>query len=245
MDPDVSSKEAAPKEPTFREIFRHLFFKRFRINLFTLLLILAAIVGAAISLTGGSDVAKEQRECPIVNTTVCPVQNTTIAETVCPEIVCPVCPPTEQVIGYMVRCENGLIVNKSEECDQVPLEVNSAHVSTDNGITLSLDGIVYTLDNSSGEITQINYTVINKGGRAIKPKVGVKVYKEYTTDVKDGLPTRTFSADDVLDDNDGYRKSESLILKFDGKPQTIRLELYDTIPDPDVVITSVFWKFVE
>ena len=98
----------------------------------------------------------------------------------------------------------------------------------------------YEKENNSVKITQINYTIINKGTEEIFPKVGVKIYDKYTQEVKQSKFLRTFTFDRVLDSNDWIRKSESVKIDFEGDEKTFRLELIDTLPDPDEEVVVMY-----
>ncbi|MBU0615387.1 MAG: hypothetical protein KJ601_04805 [Nanoarchaeota archaeon] len=239
MDPDSHIHKEENKDPGFGEILRLLFFKKFGINLTLLLLLLLIAVVSTIYLTPVPPQVIQNITCPVC-------QECEQCEVIdCPKIRCPTCNCTEEVTGFMYRCEDGRIVNESDQCDEVLLEITTTHLSAENGVTIAIDDIEYDYYQGEGRINQIDYTIINKGDRAIKPKVGVKVYEEWTKAVKDSLPMRTFTTEDILPINNGIRKSEPVAIDFKGDVQTIRLTLTDTIPDPDDEIVTVYWKFIE
>ena len=242
MDPDSALQHEEKKDPTFGEILKWLFFKKFGMNLFGLLVLLSAFVFGAIYIANLNDPVFEP--CPNVNSTECEICEE-FEEIECPSVKCPACNITEEIVAYYYRCEDGRIVNESIQCDDVLLEITSTYMSAENGITISIDDVDYTYFDGEGRIDKIDYTIINQGDHAIKPKVGVKVYDEWTQSVKDALPVRTFTTDDILVKNDGIRKSESVLIDFSGDEQTIRLELVDSIPDPDYTIATVLWEFIE
>jgi len=242
MDPDLAVNKEIKKDPTFGEILKWLFFKKFSVNLLGLLFLLVIAVGGVIILNSPEVPAIEP--CPSFLHFECAVCEECV-DIECPIIKCPECNITEEIVAYYYRCEDGRIVNASELCDGVMLEITSSHMSAENGITISIDDVDYSYFNGEGRITQINYTILNQGDHAIWPKIGVKVYEDWTQALKDGLPLRSFTTEDLIKVNDGIRKSETVSIDFEGDSQTIRLELVDKIPDPDDTIATVVWEFVD
>jgi len=181
-------------------------------------------------------------------------------ETECPECECPepeqtecmldcdICPKetvTEQI--YLYRCANGLIVNSSSECEDSGIEITSKYVSTVNGISIALDevGFYYYEGNDSGKIYEVNYTIVNEGQKAVLPKVGLKIYEKWTYEMANSPPMRNFKFEDVLGIGQGLTRSEKINVILDEYDKKIRLDLIDSLPDPDETIVGVYRDIVE
>ncbi|HLC97069.1 MAG TPA: hypothetical protein VJH97_07165 [Candidatus Nanoarchaeia archaeon] len=204
-----------------------LFFRRFFINIFLLLLLLAASAYIAYYLKPQAEIITN--ECPVYEE--CPQ---------CPEFSCDSCEEkllTEYVYRY--RCSSGAIVDSPEGCTQAPPETNTPYISASNGISLSFDSLQFSTVGNISQISQINITIINNAERTIMPKVGLKIYETYSQEVKEAGFLRTISLDDVIGSGSWVRHSENTNLEVGIGKKTVRLELIDTLPDPDQSVVVV------
>jgi len=240
-DKKLSKEE---KQESFGHAFSHigkglkvLLFKKFNFNLFFLILIVVLASLATYFLK--PDVVQECKEivCP-----ECPEPEICVCEDddECPELDCSFCPCETEEYQYRYVCPGGGIVNDSKYCIGDVPELDPQYSSSTRGVSFSLDGVSYYLDNGTLRIKQINYTIINQGSYPIFPKVGVKMYEKYTSKIKNAAFLRTYKSDEILDINDWIIRSESTNIAVLPEMDTIRLELIDTTPDPDQDITLVY-----
>jgi len=233
------------KQESFGHGFSHigkglkvLLFKKFKTNLFLILLIIIFV--SALTFFLKPDVIQECEEvvCP-----ECPEPEICVCEEndECPEQDCSLC-KVEEKSEYIYRyiCPKGGIVNDSRYCAGDMPEIDSEYTSSARGISFSLDDVSSYIDNGTLRIKQINYTIINQGSDPIFPKVGVKMYEKYTSKVKTAGYLRTFKVDEILDVNDWIVRSESTNIMVLPEMDTIRLELIDTTPDPNQDITVIY-----
>lgn len=224
--------------------FGVLFFKKFYMNLFIVLLLIAASIVLTYNIKPGQMITGQAvLECNVTcpECEECLYDECVCEEQECPELNCDDCQEktlTEYVYRYM--CPDGGIVNKSDGCVELLPETDPERTSTANGISITLDAVYYKEEDDNIRIRQINYTLVNKGSRAINPKVGVKVYEKYTHAVKDAGYLRNFRLDDMLDVNDWVSRAETVNIIIEEDQETVRLELIDTSPDPDEYITAVW-----
>ena len=143
---------------------------------------------------------------------------------------------------YRYICPNGGIVDEEEDCERLTPETDPEYTSTSNGVSISIDSIRYEEDDDQIRIREINYTIINNGKGAIRPKVGLKIYEKYTYEVKELGYLRNFELDDVLDVNEWVSRSEIVNIIIEKEEETFRLELLDVSPDPNEYVTAVWRK---
>ena len=75
----------------------------------------------------------------------------------------------------------------------------------------------------------------------INPVIWVKLYEEYTFEVRDSIGVKKFSHDGVLEKNDWIKvEQETNLWVEDVDDTTIRLVLWNGLSDPDEEIGSVF-----
>ncbi len=239
-----SKIDSSEKQESFKSALSHLgrgikllFFSKFSINLFLLIIIM--ILSASFSYWAkpqyveAADNCTEAEPCP-----ECPECEP------CARTNCSDC-PERNIVEYVYRyiCPKGGIVNSSEDCIQLVPDTEPEYTSTSNGVSISLDSIEYELDNGTVKIRKINYTVINQGREEILPEIGLKVYDKYTTEIKQGHFIRTFIISKLLEPGDWIKRSENVIVDYDLSEGTVRLELIDSLPDPDELITVVYRRF--
>lgn len=208
-------------------------------RLYSNLLIYMIIIGLAI--TAASYLAPKEQEVAghLVNIT-CPEPEPCI-QNECPRLDCSECPvEIVKETSFLIRCPNGMIVNNSENCIEEFPEITSPYFTTINGVTVSLDDVELETEGNETRITRIDYSIINQGDVSVKPKIWVKVYKAYTYEIRDSMGIKTFNHD-VLDVNGWIQiKQDTNILVKDFDEKTIRLELLDSLPDPDEKMGSVY-----
>ena len=217
----------------FGHIFKgvkHLLFKRFYMNVFLMLIIIAA-TATVTYYTKESFEAAVNVTCP-----VCPECNETeCEETECPELECPECEP-ERINVIYYTCPNGKIVNDSTECSGLPIELTSSDYETSQGILLAINNVDYELTgNNTGRIKRINYTIINQGSFNVLPRIEVKVYETWDSEVS---LAKAIMIEDILGYNDWIIRSDSSNIHFTGFDQTIRLELINKLDDESIVAVT-------
>ena len=209
---------------------KKILFKKFYMNVIIMILIIATAVIITLTIQ-----PKPMTICPNISCPQCPVQQQCALQSCddCSEKIL-----TEYI--YRFICSNGAIVNTSDGCVGQPPITDPAYTSTTNGISITFDGISYQVGaNNTMKVTQINYTIVNNGNNEIVPKVGLKIYELYTDEVKNAYYLRVFKADDVLGFSEWIKKSEAVNIDVQGAKLTVRLDLINTITDPDEYITTV------
>ncbi|MFH2027663.1 MAG: hypothetical protein ABIJ08_00855 [Nanoarchaeota archaeon] len=163
----------------------------------------------------------------------------------CPELDCNSCPEkTVTEYLYRYRCYNGKIVNSSDGCVEDAPETDPEYTSTSNGVSISLDDIYFEEeDDDQIRVTEIHYTLINKGSNLIRPKVGLKIYEKYTFEVKELGYLRNFRFDEPLAVDGWIKRIEKVNLLVDNNERTIRLDLFDESPDPNEYIAAIWREF--
>jgi len=160
----------------------------------------------------------------------------------CPSLDCNKCP--ENVVKenvFLIRCPNGMIVNSSEDCVEDLPEIESDYFTTVNAITISIDNVEIEENNGVDTIKKISYTIINQGEVSIKPVIWIKLYEEYTFGVQESMGKKKYSHDNLLEKNDWIRVEQDANLWVEDLDETtIRLVLWDGLPDPDDEIGAVF-----
>ncbi len=210
--------------------------------LFLIIIIMISIIGfqnlKGKGTTGAAVIEeKENAECP---------------ECICEEkkceINCSLCPiktKIEKVNVIYYRCEDGSLVRDLEECKPKFPEIDEKYSGTVSGVTLSIDDIkLEKEDEDSGFVTEISYTIINKGDLPIVPKIEIKVYREWSYKVKASEPNKVIDTESVVAPNDFIKRTDKVRIYFKGKEQTIRLLLIDMLPDPDREILAVTRDFI-
>jgi len=219
--------------------FKHILLKKFPFNVLFLLLIIGASVAGTYFLKPGVTgmvVLNVTQECPVCEETICP-------ECVCED--CPECPvyeeetTVEKVNIFYYICPDGKIVNKSSGCDADLPKITSEYKSEANGVTLSIDGVEY----ESEKIKRINYTIINQGFEDIKPKLLIKVYEQWNSDVRDAEPDEVLKFNNLIETNDWVIRSDQLDIDIESNEKKIKLYLQDDIISPPETITLVEMKF--
>lgn len=242
------SKGASHFFEGFRHLFvgfKHVLLKKFPFNVLLLLLIIAAASFATIyikpAVTASVVYQNITQECPVCEECVeCPVCEEYIE---CTEFDCSTCPTANK---FYYVCPSGMIVEESSECKAVMPTITSDFVSTVDGITISIDDVDYTFySDDTGYISRINYTILNQGSEKIKPKIQIKVYEKWTSDVSSASPQKTILFKDYLDEDDWVIRSDTMKIDFDGSEQTVRLLLQDdsVAPAEDIVAVTREMEF--
>lgn len=223
--------------------FKHVLLKKIPFNVLLLLLVIAAASFATIyikpAVTASVVYQNITQECPVCEECICEE---------CPELECPECTefdcstcPTDTKFYYI--CPSGIIVEESSECKAVMPTITSDFVSTADGVTISIDDVDYTFySDDTGYISKINYTILNQGNKKIKPKIRIKVYEKWTSEVASASPQKTISFKDYLDEEDWIIRSDTMKINFEGSEQTIRLLLQDDSVSPAEDIVAVTRK---
>ncbi len=218
----------------FSHLFRGLgqiFLKKFNMNLIILLILLLAV------FFGAWYFLKQPVPEPVTTNTTCPE---------CPELNYSECPvkteyinTTEQVIYY--RCKDGRLVTDEDECKTKYPEILSNDVVTADDITFSIDRLDYSLEsNNSARLLKINYTILNKRDTKIMPRISVKMYDTWTSEIASEEP-RFFvpSNNEVIDGEDWLRVSTTMNMYVEDRTNKIRFGLLNTLPDPDEEISAI------
>ncbi len=238
------SKGASHFFEGFRHLFsgfKHVLLKKFPFNTLLLLLLIAAVSAATIYLKPGITASvvyqNVTQECPVYEEAICEeCLEPEFQE--CAELNCSTC-PAENKFYYV--CSSGMIVEESSDCKAVMPTIDSDFVSTVDGITISIDDVEYTYysNDDDGYISRINYTILNEGNKNIMPKISIKVYEKWSSDVSSASPQKTISFKDYLDEDDWIIRSDTMKINFEGSTQTIRLLLQDNSLSPAEDIVAV------
>jgi len=260
----VNFLKATSRRKIILDKLRNIFLKRCYANLLIFIIVIALTITATLYLarpkvtisfpTGAAitNIEKENIKVTLEDRCInegiektliditCPKQEP-CKQNNCPEVDCSKCPEnvvTESV--FLIRCPNGIIVNSSEDCIEEFPEITSPYFTTINGVTVSLDNVEIEKTDEETKITRIEYSVINQGENAIQPEIWVKVYKTFTNEIRDARGIKTFN-NKILEKNDWIQvKQDTNILVTDYKDKKIRLELLDSLPDPDEKLGAVF-----
>jgi len=179
-----------------------------------------------------------------------------ILEQECPECVCEgaelgaecepdcdLCPvktkvETQNVIYY--ECPGGTLVKDLDECESNLPEVPEEYSGTVEGVTLIINNIEYEQDEEdSGFVTRVDYTIINKGDISIVPKIEVKVYEEWTLNVKKSIANKVLFPEVAINPNDYITRKDRVRIYFKGEEQTVRLLLVNRLPKIESEVLAV------
>lgn len=228
---------------------KHIFFKKFPMNLLLLMLILAAAIFGTYYLkpeTTGMVVynVTQNITCPVCEEKECPE---------CPGFDASLCNCTKEILH---SCPDGRVVEDSADCDIDTLPTtcrrildSSDYIEESSSISISIDDIDYkTYSNGRGYISLVKYSIVNNGDEKIKPKVEFKVYGSWNSDVASSPANYTVRFKDYLNKQDCVPDTKEFdsggSLRFKGDEQTLRLELFDASKDPDEKIIAVKRKFL-
>jgi len=158
-------------------------------------------------------------------------------EVECPAVDCSDCPKEiERINVIYYTCPDGKIVNESNLCSGLPLELTSSDFETSQGILLAINNVDYEITgNDTGRIKRINYTIVNQGSFNLLPRVEVKLYKEWGPDVS---LAKAIMIEDILGYNDWIIRADSSNIHFRDFDQTIRLELINKLNDESIVAVT-------
>ena len=233
-----------PKMSRFLSALKVLFFEKIPMNIFFLLIIISAsivtfqYISPMDSPTG--DVILE-KECPVEECPECLYE-----ETEC-EQDCSLCPiktkvEKQEIIYY--KCPSGDLVEDLDDCEDNFPEVDTESSGTVEGITLSIDNIEYEEDeDDSGFVTRVDYTIINQADVPVVPRLEIKVYEEWNLKVKKNPANKKLDPEIVVSPGEYAQRKDAARIYFDGKEQTLRLLLVDTLPDPDTEVVAVTKDF--
>lgn len=228
-----------PKTKNFFKALKSIFIARLQISiLFLIILVTLSILAFNYTIPGQMPTGQAilEQQCP---------------ECICEEKECEPncdsCPiktkvEKENVIYY--SCPGGALVENLKECAKHFPNVSEEYSGTVSGVTLSIDDIEFERDEGdSGYVTGITYTVINRGKLPIVPQLQVKVYTKWTLDVKKASPNKVINPEVVVNPNDYIKRKDKVRIFFKGEEQTLRLQLVDTLPDPDKEVLAVMRDF--
>ena len=155
----------------------------------------------------------------------------------CSELDCSECPSqVERVNVIYYTCPSGKIVNESSECSSLPIELTSSDYEASQGVLLAINNVDYEVTgNNTGRIKRINYTIINQGSFNVLPRIEVKVYKLWDSDIS---LAKAIMIEDILGYNDWIIRADTSNIHFEGFDQTIRLELIDKLKDESIVAAT-------
>lgn len=145
---------------------------------------------------------------------------------------------TQNIIYY--RCKDGGLVTDEDDCKTKYPEIVSSDVVTAGDVTFSIDRLDYSYEgNNSARLLKINYTVINKGETKIMPRISLKMYDTWTSEIAAEEPKFFISYSDVINGEDWIRVSKSINIYVENKNNKIRFGLQNTLPDPDEEIAAI------
>lgn len=213
-------------------VLKIIFFEKIPMNLSLLIIIiLISAVGFNYIKTNSAPTGNVVLEQP------CP-------ECICEEKTCEqdcdLCPiktkvEKENIIYY--TCPGGALVEDLSECEKYLPDVSEQYSGKVSGITLSIEDIqVEKEGDESGCVTQIGYTIINKGESPIVPRINVKVYKEWD---KDPPKEKELNPEIVVNKNDYISRKDAMRICFQGKTQTLRLMLTDILKYPNTKVIAL------
>ena len=233
--------EKPSKKKKFLKILKVIFLTKLPMNLLILLIIIT------LSISGFEYIKPDSIESPTGQVTLeqeCPESK--CEEQEC-EIDCDLCPiktkiETKNIIKY--QCSNEEIVEDLDDCEDSFPDVSEEYSGTVEGITLSIDYIEYEEDEvDSGFVTEVEYTIINKGDLPIVPKIEVKVYEEWNLKSKKSIANKVINPEVVLKPGDYVQRKDRVRIYFDGEEQTLRLLLVDSLPSIEREVIAVTRDF--
>ena len=232
--------EKPSKKKKFLKILKVIFFTKLPMNLLTILIIIT------LSIASFEYIQPDSIESPT---------GQVILEQECPEppeeqeceTDCDLCPiktkiETKNIIRY--QCSNEEIVEDLDDCEDTFPDVSEEYSGTVEGITLAIDNIDYEKDEEdSGFVTEVKYTIINKGDLPIVPKIEVKVYEEWNLKAKKMVANKVINPEVVLKPGDYVQRKDRVRIYFNGEEQTLRLLLVDSLPSIEREVIAVTRDF--
>lgn len=223
----------------FGHLFRgigHIFLKKFSMNILILLLLLVAV------FFGTWYFLKQPMPEQAANNITCPEPEP------CQELNCSTCPVkteyiniTQNIIYY--SCKDGRLVTDEDECKATYPEITSNDVITADGITFSIDLLDYSFEgDNSARLLKINYTILNKRETRIMPRIAIKMYDTWTSEIADEEPRFFISHGEIIEGEDWARISKSINIYIGDRNNKIRFGLQNTLPDPDEDIVAIVKK---
>lgn len=163
----------------------------------------------------------------------------------CPELNLSECPVkieyknvTETKIYY--RCKDGRLVTDEADCKTRYPEITSTDKITADDVTFSIDNLVYSLEgNNSARLLKINYTILNKKETKIMPRIALKMYDTWTSEIAAQEPRFFISHGEILDGEDWIKVSKDINIYIGDRTNKIRFGLQNTLPDPDEEIAAI------
>lgn len=154
--------------------------------------------------------------------------------------LCPVKTKVETKNVFYYTCPAGEIVKDLEECKNYFPNVSGESSGTVEGITLAIDNIEFEKDEEdTGFVTRVDYAIINRGEFPIVPKIEVKVYDEWTLKTKKAVANKVINPEIVVNPNDYVKRQDRVRIFFNGREQTVRLLLVDSLPTIEREIVAV------
>ncbi|MDA1196801.1 MAG: hypothetical protein O2779_02460 [Nanoarchaeota archaeon] len=240
MYPFESKDVPLSKKARAWKVTKAVFLTKFNSNLLSFLIV------AIISITGfhmlfsdsditGNVIIEQNMSCPEI---ICPACVQRECTTDCS--TCPTKTKLEAVETIKVRCTDGSLVDEGTGCELNFPQVDDQTSGTVSEITLSIGEIEFEENgNDDGFVNSIEYTIINKADYPIVPRIEVKVYKEWTSQVRNGDPNKNIILETVVPANSYITRTDSARIYFKGKQQKVRLLLLDTLPKKDEEIVAV------
>jgi len=185
-----------PKRGLFGKAMHGIFRSR-RLNLFSIFLIVAVSSMLTFLAFAGGQIGpiKNPIGAAVFNidkkaeTALLPKMDCLCPEcAACPELDCTTCPAqiinnTETITILSYACENGTVMNASEDCKKKETaSVSSSIAAKSKGVLFSIDGLGYIINaDGTGYIKQLNYTITNEGSKIINPIILFKIYPTGTS----------------------------------------------------------------
>jgi len=230
--------QKSSKTRRFFEVMKVVFLTRIPMNVLLLLVIIGTtIIGFNYLQPGGTPTGKVilEQECPEC---ICEESEETECESDCS--LCPIKTKVETIELVKYQCPSGDIVEDLEECEESFPEVPEESSATVEGITFFIDDVEFEKDDEdSGFVTAVKYTIINKGGLPIVPKIEVKVYEDWTLNVKKSVANKVVNPEIVVNHNEYVTRKDRVRIYFNGEEQTVRLLLVNSLPTIEQDIVAV------
>lgn len=230
MDDNVSGPS---KMKTIFRVLKVVFLERIPMNILLLLVIVSlSVVGFNYMKSNGTPTGN------VVLEPQCPEAND-CEEKAC-ENDCSLCAVKTKVETKNViyrECPGGALVEDIAECEKYLPNISEQYSGKIGGITLSIDNIeLENSGNDSGCITQIKYTIINKGNSPIVPRINALVYKEWN---KEKPMEKDINPEIVVNKNEFITRMDNVRVCFQGKTQTLKLTLTDVLKYPNQKVAAL------
>ena len=240
MDPFEKEETPLTKKGRAWKVTKAVLLTKFNSNILTFLVV------AIISITGfhmlfsseditGNVIIEQNLSCPETSCPAC-IQQECIQDC----SLCATKTKVEAIESVKIRCDDGSLVNENEACSLNFPEVDDLTSGTVSGITLSIDDVEFEKNkDDDGFVTAVEYTIINQADYPIVPRIEIKVYKEWTSTIRNGDPNKHLILETVVPANSYVQRKDAARIYFKGKQQNVRLLLVDALPNKDEDIVAV------